>query len=110
MDTGFEIMPINLTLGASDMTRNSSLSTVANPEATKGIAKQDFSAALAEAGEGLVQSLQNAEATSIAGIKGDATTYEVASTVMEAEQSLRMAIAVRDRIVNAYLEISRMQI
>ena len=110
MDTGFEITPINLTLDSNVVGKTSGLAKLAETEASKGVVKPDFSAALAEAGEGLVQSLQKAEATSIAGIKGDATTYDVASSVMEAEQSLRMAIAVRDRIVNAYLEISRMQI
>ena len=54
--------------------------------------------------------LNKAEATSIAGIKGDASTYEVATSVMEAERSLKMTVAVRDKIVAAYLEISRMQI
>ena len=47
---------------------------------------------------------------SIAGIKGQAGTYEVVSSIMQAEQSLRMAVAIRDKIVSAYLEISRMQI
>ena len=47
---------------------------------------------------------------SIKGIKGEASAYEVASAVMEAEQTIRMAVSVRDKIVNAYLEISRMQI
>ena len=110
MDTGFEITPINLTLDSKGVGKTSGLANFVETEASKGVAKPDFSTVLAEAGEGLVQSLQKAEATSIAGIKGEATTYDVASAVMDAEQSLRMAIAVREKIVNAYLEISRMQI
>ncbi|WP_265975274.1 flagellar hook-basal body complex protein FliE, partial [Brucella intermedia] len=51
-----------------------------------------------------------AEATSIQGIKGDAPVRDVVSSVMEAEQSLQTAIAIRDKIVQAYLEISRMPI
>ena len=61
-------------------------------------------------GTDFVQSIEKAETTSLAGIKGEATAYEVASSVMEAEQMLRMTVAVRDRMVQAYLEISRMQI
>lgn len=69
-----------------------------------------FAEALADAGEGLVTRLNTAEAASIRGINGDATSYEVASAVMEAEQALRMAVAVREKVISAYLEISRMQI
>ena len=57
-----------------------------------------------------VEVLNKAESTSIAGIKGEATAYQVASSVMEAEQSLKITMAIRDKIVSAYLEISRMQI
>ena len=69
-----------------------------------------FAETLTRAGEQLVDNLNAAESASIRGINGDATTYEVASAVMEAEQSLRMAVAVREKVINAYLEISRMQI
>ena len=57
-----------------------------------------------------VEVLNKAESTSVAGIKGEATAYQVASSVMEAEQSLKITMAIRDKIVSAYLEISRMQI
>jgi flagellar hook-basal body complex protein FliE len=50
------------------------------------------------------------EAASIAGVKGDASVQEVVNAVMSAEQQLRAAIAVRDRVVAAYQEVSRMQI
>jgi flagellar hook-basal body complex protein FliE len=35
---------------------------------------------------------------------------QVAEAVMTAEQSLTAAVAIRDKIVAAYMEISRMQI
>lgn len=54
--------------------------------------------------------LRHAEAVSIAGVKGEASQLEVVTTVMDAEQKLQAAIAIRDRVVQAYLEISRMQI
>lgn len=69
-----------------------------------------FKDVLFDAGKDMVGSVQNAEAMSIKGIKGEASAYDVASAVVEAEQSLKMAVAVRDKIVSAYLEISRMQI
>lgn len=54
--------------------------------------------------------VKKAEAVSVAGIKGQATVQQVVEAVMNAEQSLQAAIAVRDKVVTAYLEISRMQI
>lgn len=54
--------------------------------------------------------LKQAEQASFDGILGKATTREVVDAVMQAEQSLQTAIAFRDKIVNAYLEITKMQI
>lgn len=90
----------------------STTSTVAAKESApvNGATQADFSAVLADAGKEFVNTLQTAEATSIAGMKGQASTYQVASTMMEAEQTIKMTIAVRDKIVSAYQEITRMQI
>ena len=41
---------------------------------------------------------------------GDVSVREVVNSVMDAERSLNTAIAIRDKIVQAYLEVSRMQI
>ena len=74
------------------------------------VGQADFAEALQQAGNEFVATLEKAETVSLNGIGGQASAYEVATAVMEAEQSLRMAVAVRDKIVAAYLEISRMQI
>lgn len=82
-------------------------------ETAKGVGETSgaaFKDVLLDAGKNMVNSVQNAEATSIKGIKGEVSAYDVATAVVEAEQSLKMAVAVRDKIVSAYLEISRMQI
>lgn len=54
--------------------------------------------------------LENAETLSLRALQGDADTREVVDSVMSAEQSLQSAIAIRDKIVTAYLEVSRMAI
>lgn len=54
--------------------------------------------------------LRAGEATAISGITGDSSVQDVVEALMGAEQQLRAAIAVRDRVVAAYQEISRMQI
>ena len=69
-----------------------------------------FADALAEVGKSTVENLNSAESLSISALRGDAGPREVADAVMSAEQSLQIAIAVRDKVVSAYLEISRMAI
>jgi flagellar hook-basal body complex protein FliE len=54
--------------------------------------------------------IRTAETTSVAGIQGRASVQQVVEAVMAAEQTLQGAVAVRDKVVAAYLEISRMQI
>ncbi len=83
--------------------------TVAPPLDSSGV-KPDFANLLGEAIAGVAQKLRGAEAVSIAGIRGMASTQEIVEKVMAAEQSLQAAIAVRDKVVSAYTEISRMAI
>ena len=71
---------------------------------------ESFLAALGDVVANANADLQRAEAMSLKGIKGEAETHEVVTAIMSAEQSLRMAVAVRDKVVQAYLELSRMQI
>jgi flagellar hook-basal body complex protein FliE len=54
--------------------------------------------------------LRTAEATSIMGVRGQASVQEVVESVLAAEQALQAAIAIRDKVVAAYLELSRMAI
>jgi flagellar hook-basal body complex protein FliE len=58
----------------------------------------------------MVQDLRTAETTSLNGIMGKASTREVVDSVMAADQALQTATAFRDKIVSAYLEISKMPI
>ena len=57
-----------------------------------------------------VSNLKAGEAASINGIRGKASAQQVVEAVMTAEQTLQMAIAVRDKVVAAYQEVSRMAI
>jgi flagellar hook-basal body complex protein FliE len=57
-----------------------------------------------------VDSMKHAEAASIAGVEGKASVQNVVSAVMQAERDLHTAIALRDKAVAAYQEISRMAI
>lgn len=69
-----------------------------------------FEAVLSQLSSNAVDNLKAGEAAAVAGIQGKASTREVVDAVMKAEQSLQTVIAVRDKVISAYLEISRMQI
>ena len=70
----------------------------------------DFGSMLTRMAGDAVDTLKAAEATSVAGITDKASVQQVVESVMAAEQSLQTALAVRDKVVSAYLEISRMTI
>ncbi|MCX7899505.1 MAG: flagellar hook-basal body complex protein FliE [Methylocystis sp.] len=57
-----------------------------------------------------VDTLKSGEVAAIAGVMGETPVQKVVDTVLTAERQLHMAIALRDRAVNAYQEISRMAI
>ena len=82
---------------------NSSQTAAANGVGT-------FADVLASVGETTIDKLNTAETAAIGGLRGETGPREVAEAVMSAEQSLQIAIAVRDKVVSAYLEISRMAI
>lgn len=70
-----------------------------------------FAAAVEQAGTRTVASMERAEALSLHALQGgQIQARDVVDAVMSAEQSLQAAISIRDKIVTAYLEISRMAI
>ncbi|MFC6490357.1 flagellar hook-basal body complex protein FliE [Nitratireductor sp. GCM10026969] len=69
-----------------------------------------FSEMVSELATSTVARLERAEGVSLQALEGEADTRAVVDAVMSAEQSLQAAIAIRDKIVTAYLEVSRMAI
>ncbi|WP_419909647.1 flagellar hook-basal body complex protein FliE [Hoeflea sp.] len=85
----------------------------ANPGMTgqiPGTNESEFATLLSDMVAGMTSSIRHGEEMSIKAINGQAGTQEVVDAVMSAERTLQTAIAVRDKIVTAYLEISRMPI
>ncbi len=70
----------------------------------------NFASVLGSMATDAMNNLKTAESKSFEGIQGTASTREVVDAVLEAQQSLNTAIALRDKIVNAYLEITKMPI
>ena len=71
---------------------------------------ESFSASLEAAGAHAIGALQNADTQSMAALAGQGSTRDVVDAVMSAEQSLRIATGIRDKIVSAYLDLTRMAI
>ena len=69
-----------------------------------------FTDVMADMATDVVGKLQYAEKVSLDAVQGKANTREVVDSLMSAEQSLKTAIAIRDKIVTAYLDVTRMQI
>ena len=70
----------------------------------------DFGSFLTQMAADTTRTLRAGEAAALAGINGQASTNEVVQAVMASEQTLQSAIAIRDKVVAAFLELSRMSI
>lgn len=82
-------------------------STALTPGQSTGM---NFAEVLGNMATDTVNSIKGAETMSFNAIQGKANTREVVDAVLEAQQSLQTALAVRDKIVSAYLDITKMQI
>lgn len=75
-----------------------------------GVAGEDFASVLAGFMKNSVDTMRQGEQAAVAGIKGTAPIQEVVDKVMAAEQAMQSALAVREKVVSAWLEISRITI
>ena len=75
-----------------------------------GVQPSTFSDMLAGMIGDTATAVKTAEAASISGVGGKANIQQVAEAVLAAEMTLQSAIAVRDKVTAAYLELSRMAI
>jgi flagellar hook-basal body complex protein FliE len=101
-----------LNIAAIGFTEQFALSnSVGNSPAKPGEAGGgDFGAILSTFARDTVGALQNGEQTAIDAIEGRTSIQNAVLATMEAEQSLQAALAIRDKVVSAFLEISRIQI
>jgi len=103
-----QISPLRSAISQVGSAASAGAATPAAPVA--GAGGPDFANILGSLFSDTTSTLRAAEATSIAGVKGQASTQQVVEAVMSAEQTLQAAIAIRDKVTAAYLELSRMQI
>jgi flagellar hook-basal body complex protein FliE len=77
---------------------------------TTNAADVTFSQMVDQIAKGSLDALKAGEAAAISGVQGKLSIQQAVDAVMSAERSLQTMIAVRDKAVNAYQEISKMSI
>jgi flagellar hook-basal body complex protein FliE len=88
-----------------------SAASAASPQApTQPSGGTSFEDALGQAIGSAVGTLQAGEAVAIQGVEGAAPPMKVVEAVMGAQRSLQSLLAIRDKLVSAYQEISRMAV
>ena len=83
---------------------------VTRPTATPATGGADFGKVLADVANNTVDALKAGESAAIGGITGSRSVQQVVDAMLNAEEALQTAVAVRDKLVSAYQEISRMNI
>lgn len=99
-----------ITTAVSSLLGSSQAAAAAQKVQTASGAGGDFTSMLAQLSNDAVNKLNTSESMSVAGISGKATTQSVVEAVMSAQEALQTAVAVRDKAVSAFQEVSRMAI
>ncbi|MDO6962560.1 flagellar hook-basal body complex protein FliE [Rhizobium alvei] len=89
---------------------NASETNRLDPAAQADMAGASFASYIGDLSSKFVDNIKQAETKSIDGMLGKASVREVVESVMAADQTLQTAMAFRDKVVAAYLDIVKMQI
>ena len=84
--------------------------TSAAAGAVQSGAELGFDSVFKQVASDAIGTLKAGEAASISAIQGKESTRRVVEALMSAEQALQTAVAVRDKVVQAYQEVVRMSI
>jgi flagellar hook-basal body complex protein FliE len=88
----------------------SSAASSSGPMSSVTGAADSFTSMMTSFAQDTSDKLKTAESASISGIQGKATTQSVVEAVMNAQEQLQTALAVRDKAVSAFQDITRMPI
>lgn len=70
----------------------------------------DFSSVLSSMATQTATDMRTAESMAIKGLQGQAPVQEVVQSMMQAQTSLQTALAIRDKAVSAYQDLTKMTI
>ena len=86
------------------------LSNAASAVGSAASSGTDFAQMLGQMSSDAVHTLKTAETMSVDGLQGAGNIQGVVQAVMSAQESLQTALAVRDKSVAAFQEVTRMSI
>ncbi|WP_442582384.1 flagellar hook-basal body complex protein FliE [Mesorhizobium sp. ASY16-5R] len=84
--------------------------TTPAPRGGGAVTGMSFASMVSDTAGRTVDRLKQAEQMSVEVLQGKGDMRETIDAVMSAEQSFQAAVAIRDKIVTAYLEVGRMAI
>ncbi len=73
-------------------------------------AAPSFTQTLGQVVNDAIGTMQAGEAASIQGLQGTMQPFKVVEAIMSAQRTLQQTLSIRDKLVSAYQEISRMAI
>lgn len=103
-------MTVNLGAAAAAYARNAKMTTLPAMEPRSGDPAQSFSDLVNQAVSGAIETGKHSEQMSAKAIAGTADLREVVTAVTNAEVTMQTALAIRDRVVQAYKDIMSMPI
>jgi len=80
------------------------------PTASRAVSGVSFDEMLGQVVNDAVGTMQQGEAAAIQGVQGSLPPFKVVEAVMGAQRTLQQALAIRDKAISAYQEITRMAI
>ncbi|MBY7649193.1 MAG: flagellar hook-basal body protein FliE [Candidatus Liberibacter europaeus] len=83
---------------------------IQNTQMQEEVSSIDFSSLLQDMAKEAVGTIKNAEEVSLDALQGKVSMREAIDSIIQAERTLQTSIALRDKIISSYLEISKMQI
>lgn len=102
------IDPVSAT--AAPIVGQTGVTALSKPPASNAPIGMSFAEMLGSQAQSVAGSLHSSEVIAAEGINGETGLRQVADAVMEAERSMQAAVVVRDKIVAAWLDVSRMAI
>ena len=96
--------------GVGGVARTSDIAKTSPAVASTSQSAVGFDGVLEQVAADAIGTLKAGEAASISSIQGKVSAQRVVEAVMTAERTLQLAVAVRDKVVQAYQEVSRMAI
>lgn len=103
-------MTVNIGAAAAAYARNAKAANTPAMEPRNTDPTQDFGDLVKDAVESAINTGRTSEKMSAKAIAGTADLREVVTAVTNAEVTLQTALAIRDRVIQAYQDIVRMPI